>query len=198
MGNNERFIPDEELMQRLKAGEADCFRELVMRHQKGVINVAFRITGNHQDAEEIAQEVLFRIYKAAKDYRPETKFSTYLYKITLNLSFNQARKAKAILKRFFSGEKSYHQKIEIGEVADKSYDTPMIAMEREEVKREVRKAIRSLPKRQRIAIILSQYQGFSYREISEIFDCSPKAVERLIHRGKIQLKKELFPFLKKR
>ncbi|MCX5887777.1 MAG: RNA polymerase sigma factor, partial [Proteobacteria bacterium] len=175
--------------------EANCFRDLVLRHQRGVINIAFRITRDRQEAEDIAQEVFLRVYRAAKGYRPETKFSTYLYKITLNLSLNQVRRAKAVLNRFFSGEKG---EFERAGRTDTSPDTPLTSMEKEEVKKAVRKAIRSLPKRQRLAIILSQYQELSYQEISEILGCSPKAAERLIHRGKNQLKKELASYIQKK
>jgi RNA polymerase sigma-70 factor (ECF subfamily) len=196
MGEDKKSVPDEELMLRFKDGEVDCFQELVIRHQRGVINVAFRITGNREEAEEVAQEVFLRIYRAAKGYRPEAKFSTYLYKITLNLSLNQVRRAKVIFNRLFAGEQRFQPKVETGEVADK-LSSPLQTMEREEVKKAVRKAIRSLPRRQRVAIILSQYQELSYQEISDVMNCSQKAVERLIHRGKSQLKKELYLFLKK-
>ena len=191
-------LPDEELMLRLKEGEANCFRELVLRHQRSVVNIAFRITGDRQEAEDIAQEVFLRVYRAAKGYRPETKFSTYLYKITLNLSLNQIRRAKVILTRFLSGEQDSQREGETSPGTEAFTDTPLTSMEKEEVKKAVRKAIRSLPKRQRLAIILSQYQELSYQEISEILGCSPKAVERLIHRGKNQLKKELASYIQKK
>ena len=198
MEDDRETLPDEELMLRLKDGEADCFKELVMRHQRSVINTAFRVTGNHQEAEEVAQEVFLRIYRAAPGYRPDAKFSTYLYRVTLNLSLNQVRKARAVLSRFFSGEQGFNEELVIGEVADRLPDTPLISLEKKEVKKAVRKAIRSLPKRQRVAIILSQYEGLSYQEISELLHCSHKAVERLIHRGKIQLKEELASYIQKK
>ena len=188
-------VSDEELMLRFKQGDSECFRELVLRHQKSIINLAFRITGNRQEAEEIAQEVFIRVYRAAARYRPKPRFSTYLYRITLNLALNQVRRAKVIVSHLFSGETSQEQRTETAERSDQTYG-PLQTMEKEELKREVRKAIRSLPKRQRLAIILSQYQGLTYQEISDILHCSVKAVERLIHRGKIQLKDELSGLLK--
>ena len=184
-------------MLRLKDGEVDCFKELVLRHQRSVINIAFRVTGNHQEAEEVAQEVFLRVYRAATAYTPDAKFSTYLYRITINLSLNQVRKAKAVLSRFFSGEQGFREELETRETADRLPDTPLTSLEKKEVKKTVRKAIRSLPKRQRVAIILSQYEGLSYQEISKVLNCSSKAVERLIYRGKIKLKKELASFLQK-
>jgi RNA polymerase sigma-70 factor (ECF subfamily) len=196
--DDRKTIPDEELMLRLKEGEADCFRGLVLRHQRSVINLAFRITGDRQEAEDIAQEVFLRVYRAATAYTPDAKFSTYLYRVTLNLSLNQVRKAKALLGRFFAGEVGFKEERETGDRADRLPDTPLTSMEKEEVKKAVRKAIRSLPKRQRLAIILSQYQELSYQEISEILGCSLKAVERLIHRGKGQLKKELASYIQKK
>lgn len=198
MEKNERIIPDEELMLRFQQGEAACFRELVIRHQRNVLNVASRITGNREEAEDIAQEVFLRVYRAVNDYRPLTKFSTYLYKITLNLSLNQVRRAKVVLNRFFSGEEGDKEEFERAGRADTLPDTPLTSMEKEEAKKAVRKAIRSLPKRQRLAIILSQYQELSYQEISEILGCSLKAVERLIHRGKGQLKEELASYIQKK
>jgi RNA polymerase sigma-70 factor (ECF subfamily) len=190
MEMDEKVIPDEELMLRLKDGETDCFRDLVLRHQRSVINTAFRITGSHQEAEDIAQEVFLRVYRSAPDYAPAAKFSTYLYRITFNLSLNQVRKAKAVLRRFFSGEQDAQGKSETGGTDSRLPDTPLASLEKEEVKKKVRKAIRSLPKRQRVAIILSQYEGLSYQEISQILKCSHKAVER----AKGQLKKELLSF----
>jgi RNA polymerase sigma-70 factor (ECF subfamily) len=195
--NDRKALPDEELMLRLKDGEVDCFKELVLRHQRSVINIAFRVTGNHQEAEEVAQEVFLRVYRAATAYTPDAKFSTYLYRITINLSLNQVRKAKAVLSRFFSGEQGFREELETRETADRLPDTPLTSLEKKEVKKTVRKAIRSLPKRQRVAIILSQYEGLSYQEISKVLNCSSKAVERLIYRGKIKLKKELASFLQK-
>jgi len=185
-------------MLRFKDGEVDCFRELILRHQRSVINTAFRVTGNHQEAEEVAQEVFLRIYRAAPGYRADSKFSTYLYRITINLSLNQIRKTRAVLGRFFSGEQRFQEERETGEAADRLPDTPLTSLEKEEVKKAVRKAIQALPKRQRLAIILSQYEGLSYQEISAVLECSHKAVERLINRGKIQLKKELTPLLQKK
>jgi RNA polymerase sigma-70 factor (ECF subfamily) len=188
-------IPDEELMLRVKDGEIDCFRELVQRHQRSVINTAFRITGNHQEAEDIAQEVFLRVYRFAPDYEPDAKFSTYLYRITFNLSLNQVRRAKTFLLRFFSGEQDFEGERTARKTDNRLLGTPLTSLEKEEVKKGVRKAIRLLPKRQRAAIILSQYEGLSYQEISQVLNCSKKAVERLIHRAKSQLKRELTSFL---
>jgi len=173
------------LMLKVKQGDIPAFEQIMKKHEKPVINTIYRFVGNRIRAEEIAQEVFIKVYNSAKRYRPKAKFSTWLYKIVKNICFDDLRKKKDIPAIFFENE-----------IPDPKQSSQNIILEREESDCLIREAINSLPKRQRIAVILREYNGLSYREISKILRCSTKAVESLVYHAKLGLKEKLMPYFK--
>jgi len=182
---------DTNLMLRLKDGEQDAFREIVERHKLSVINLCLRFTGNRDDAEDLAQEIFIRVYQAAPRYQVTASFTTWLYRITVNLCLNYQRRQKII--QFFSLDHNKNSpdqvKYQIPELTVK--EQPDTELEKKEIQYFVQQAIQSLPENQKTAIILYRYHNLSYQEIADVLDTTISAVESRLHRAKENLKKKL-------
>lgn len=182
---------DTNLMLLIKNGDQQAFRELVERHKLSVLNLCLRFTGNKQDAEDLAQEVFIRIFQAAPSYEVKAAFTTWLYRITVNLCLNHQRRKKVLY--FFSldhGKNSQHQApYQIPDFPAK--ERPDLDFEKKEIQQIVQQAIQSLPENQKSVLILYRYQDLSYKEIAEVLDTTVSAVESRLHRAKENLKKRL-------
>ena len=182
---------DTDLMLRLKNGEQDALRELVERHKLSVINLCLRFTGNRNDAEDLAQEVFIKVFQAAPRYEVKASFSTWLYRITVNLCMNHQRRKKIL--HFFS----LNHKKELGfQIEERTPefavdDQPDTEFERKELQQFVQNAIQSLPESQKTVLILYRYHDLSYKEIAETLETTVSAVESRLHRAKENLKKRL-------
>ncbi len=178
---------DEELMAAVAEGDLAAFRLIVERHQKPLINFISRYLGDRVAAEDVAQEVFLRVFKAANNYKPKAKFKTWLFTIAANLCLNEIRSTRS--KPAFV-DLSDATEAEYPVFAPDSF-SPQKAAEKEELSAAVRKAIRSLPENQRVAILLRQYNELSYSEIGKIMGLSVSAIESLIQRARQGLKKML-------
>jgi len=173
---------DEELMTAAARGDMSAFETLAQRHQTSAWNLAFRLLGNAEEAEDVAQEAFLRILQAASRYQPTAAFRTYLYRIITRLCYDQ------------------HRKPAPSDGLDPDAETSPqpapdeIALAAEQC-RAVREAVGSLPLQQRTAVILRYDQCLGYDEIAEVLGTSRKAVERLLARGKAALAKRLNRFL---
>lgn len=186
---------ENQLIQRIAAGNHPAFKTLVDRYQALVINTCYSILGNRQDAEDVAQEVFIKVYQEAKGFRGESKISTWLYRIAVNLSLNLRRKRKwdRFLDVFAFWKQQEEKAVYHFEAEAKA--RPDRVMESEERKKILNQALDALPERQRVAITLHKYQGLSYQEIAEVLGTSLAAVESLIHRAKLNLQKKLLPLI---
>lgn len=163
-------------MARIKEGDLEAYERLLRRHQRPVFNTAYRFLNDEADAEDITQEVFIRVYKAAATYKPQAKFTTWLYTIVKNLCFNALRKKQ-------SGRLLSLEDETVPEMT--SYDDdPAEILSREQVKKRVVRAVNNLPHNLRLAIILKKFHGFSYEEIAEMLGCSQNAVKLRVHRAK--------------
>ena len=189
---------DKELIQKIAAKDHGAFKALVDRYQSLVINTCYNLLGNRQDAEDMAQEVFFQVYKSAKKFRQEAKLSTWLYRIAVNRSLNLIRNKKRSgwlrsLSSLLEGERQ-----RVTDVPALNSDRPDFALEKKERNVMVQKAINSLPGKQRAAFVLHKYEGLSYQEIAEVLHRSLSSVESLIHRAKSNLQKKLVHYLKEK
>ncbi len=173
MEDNNRDIA---LMEKVKNGDEGAFEELVTMHYQSVYKLAYRFLSDSPEAEDITQEVFFRVYRASKTYSPKAKFSTWLYTITKNLCFNELRKKRSV--NIFSIEDEMLPELPSME------DSPVSKLEDAEVKKRVLDAVRALPANLRIAILLLKYHGLSYEEVAEVLGCTVNAVKLRVHRAK--------------
>ncbi len=179
------------IMSDVAEGNISAFKEIVELYQRPLINFITRFIGDKTEAEDIAQDVFLKVFKAARHYRPEAKFKTWLFTIASNICLNHIRDNKnrpQIMDTFELNEAGFLA------IAPDNY-CPEKIYENKEIIKVIRNAIRYLPKKQRIALLLQKYNGFSYNEISEIMGCSVSAVESLIQRARQNLKKTLVPYL---
>ncbi len=188
---------DVSLMLEFQKGDISSFEKLVQKHKESIINIIYQFIGERDEAEDLAVEVFLRVYRAAKKYQAKAKFTTWLYKITTNLCLNEIRKTAklqtiSLSKPISAGEEKEEELIE--KIADAA-PSPQQILEKKERNALIRKAIDSLPAKQRMATILQIYEGLSYKEISRILGCSVKSVERRLYWARTNLKERLSSYL---
>jgi RNA polymerase sigma-70 factor (ECF subfamily) len=190
-----RESPSEELMARIAEGNDDAFEMLVNRHQTSVLNLVYRFIGDRTQAKDLAQEVFLKVWQSAQNYEPKAKFTTWIYRITANLCFNELKSARR--KKWFSfnrsdedGEHTFEETF-----ADSTPSAEDILLEKER-SRQISDALQSLPDNQRMALVLKRYDDLSYQEIAQIIGCSVSAVESLLVRAKRTLQEKMKNFEK--
>ncbi len=180
------------LMVRVKHGDNGAFDELLEKYQRPIINFIYHFVNNRAEAEELAQDVFLKVYEVRTRYRPEAKFSTWLYKIATNLS----------LKKLNRGRNKANLEVSIDQespvILQDRHPTIQEAMEGEERERLVAWAISGLSKNEKAAIVLRKYHSLPYREIAEIMGCTEGAIKTYLHRAKLRLRERLNAYLKEK
>lgn len=178
------------LIDRSKAGDVAAFEELISVYQKKIYNLTFRMLGNLNDADDLTQETFIRVFKSISNFKGESTFSTWIYRIATNVCLDELRKRKN--KKAISLDEEI--KVDDGEIKRQiESDTPLpdeIA-EKEELRLFVKNAIESLPEEQRLIISLRDIQGLSYDEIAQVLECPSGTVKSRINRARQALKKIL-------
>lgn len=184
-------------MLRVRDDDAEAFRELVTRYQSRLVRILESWLGNRDSAEDLAQEVFMRVYRSRANYQPTAKFSTWFFRIATNAARNAIRDRSRRKEYQVSGAPANDgQPPSLSEMAfAKSGLLPQRSLENLEKADIVRLAINELNDRQRMATILSKFEGMSYQEIGESMDLSEKAVKSLLCRARARLREILIPYL---
>lgn len=178
-----------ELIELLKQKDESAFKTIVDTWKDMVYNTALGIVQSAEDAEDISQEVFVRVYESIHTFKGESKFSTWVYRITVTRSLDHLRRKKR-KKRFAFMESLFGKNDElINDPPD--FHHPGIAAENKEDASTLFKAIAALPENQNTAFVLNKVEGLSYQQISEIMQMSESAVDSLLHRAKMNLRKKL-------
>ncbi len=184
------------LVARAQAGDLDAFDLLVRRHQDWVFNLLVRLTGNPQDAEDLAQETFLSAFRAIKRFTNTSKFSTWLYAIAANAARSRARHL-AVVRR--AGERSLDEPSADGgapqEFASPRAPEPRATLERHEACRRAQEALNALEPELREAIVLREIEGLDYRAIGEILKIPLGTVKTRIHRARTNLREKMREFL---
>jgi len=188
-------LPSEELMARIAKGDEDAFEILVNRHQNSILNLVYRFIGDRTQAKDLTQEVFIRVWQSAKSYEPKAKFTTWIYRITANLCFNELKSSRR--RKWFSFNWSYEDGEHTFEEtpSDSAPSAEDLLLEKER-SRQISDALQSLPDNQRMALVLKRYDDLSYQEIAQIIGCSVSAVESLLVRAKRTLQEKMKDFEK--
>jgi len=188
---------DLDLMLALQAGDEGAFEELVHRHRKTVVNLTYRYLGNRTDAEDLAQVVFLKVDRARKRWRPQAKFTTWLYRVAVNASLNEVRNRK--------NRPTYRAaSLRVGEgddeglvptLQDPEAMTPPEFAERNELAEHVRAAVDELPERQRMALILNKFHGLSYEELAAAMEMTIPGIKSLLVRARENVRVRIEPYL---
>ena len=182
---------DVEWMRLAAAGDMEAFERLVESHQMRIIGTVAKMLGDDTDAEDIAQQVFLRVWKSAPRYQPTAKFTTWLFKITRNLVFNELRRRKRHPVKPLEKEQEEHH----FQAVDLRTPAPDATMLDEEMQRAIQAAIDSLPEAQRMAIVLRRYEEMPYDEIGEVLGLSVPAVKSVLFRARADLREKLRRYL---
>jgi len=188
---------DVELMLAAGAGDEGAFGDLVSRHRNAIVNLTYRYLGNRADAEDLAQDVFLKVYRARKRYRPEAKFTTWLYRVAVNACLNEVRNRKH---RPTHGAAPLASGDEEGGfipvLADAASESPADATVRSELSALVREAVDDLPERQRLALLLNKFHGLSYEELATSLDMTIPGIKSLLVRARENVRRRVEPYLK--
>ncbi len=176
-------------MRRLRDGDDEALEQLLARYSTQVVNLARRMLGDREAAEDIAQEAFVRVYLARDRFRLDSDFRVWLFRIVGNLCRNELRRR---------GRKP----VELaGDIADRAGTLPHAearpdrAAESEQLRAAIQDALQRLPENQRQAVLLRRYEGLSYAEIGQVLGCSEGAVDGLLSRARSSLRDYLAEFL---
>nr|WP_243141119.1 sigma-70 family RNA polymerase sigma factor [Alkaliphilus pronyensis] len=175
------------LIEESKQGDIESFERLIEPYQKKAFNIAYRMLGNLEDANDVTQEALIKIYRSINKFKGNSRFSTWLYSIVTNSCIDYIRKnrrGKVIyLDKDYETEEGNYQL----EIPDNN-NSPEILLERKETQYIIHDAINQLTYEHKEVIILRDIEGFSYQEISEILKCSEGTVKSRISRARSSLR----------
>ncbi len=179
--------PDAQLMLRVKEGDAASFAILLERHRAPVVHFLYRMVQNQAVAEELAQEVFLRVYRARAGYEPSARFTTWLFRIATHLALNYLRDG-----RDERGQQSLDQ---ASDVVPRQIPDSRPTIEQDLLRQvrlaEVRRAIQTLPPKQRAAVLMHKYQEMEYSQIAKVLNCSESAVKSLLFRAYEKLRVRL-------
>jgi RNA polymerase sigma-70 factor (ECF subfamily) len=172
-------------MVRIREGDMEAFRLLVEMHQARVIGTISKMLGSDAESEDLAQQVFIRVWKSAPRYQPTAKFTTWLFRITRNLVFNELRR-----KRHFADQSEV-----IAEPIERAEKEPDRVLLEGELQKAIQEAINQLPESQRMAIILRRFEEMPYEEIAKVMGTSVPAVKSILFRARAELRERLEKYL---
>ena len=178
---------DEELVARSRGGDLDSFNQLVVRWERPIYALAYRVIGREEEARDVAQETFLRAFRALGGFKGQAKFSSWLYRITLNLCRDWIRRERR------TPVSQPPEGVDIIELAGETEPSESIEdlVSRRELGRAVAKAMAMLPEEQRTAIILKEYHGLTFQEIADMLECPLSTVKTRLYQGLIVLRKQL-------
>jgi RNA polymerase sigma-70 factor (ECF subfamily) len=184
--------PDVALMVRVRNDVPGAFEELVEKYQHRLVAIMCHVIGNSDEAEDLAQEVFLRVYRARKKYRVRSKFSTWLFTIANNLALNslRARQRKPVVPLNVRESGPLGPRPQEQLVQDDG-SGPMRRIERMEMSERIQAAMSSLNERQRMAVHLNKFEDMNYAQIAEVMGLTTKAVKSLLSRARANLRAAL-------
>ncbi len=156
-------LTDLELVQQVRNGKRQAYTELMRRYQQRVYWVARRIVGTHEDADDVAQEAFVKAYLALGEFRGDSSFFTWIYRIAVNLSLNAVRKQQVM---------NYLRESPIISSLLPAKENPHTELEVKELESKLDQAIRGLPEKQKAVFVMRYFEDMSYEEISEVLKTS--------------------------
>jgi RNA polymerase sigma-70 factor (ECF subfamily) len=178
---------DEELVAKSIGGDAESFNELILRWERPIYALAYRTIGREEDARDVCQETFLRAFRALPGFRGQSKFSSWLYRIALNLCRDWMRRERR------TPVVQAPEDMDLLELAAAAEPSESIEdlVARKDLMRGVERVMAGLPEEQRTAIILKEYHGLTFQEIAELVGCPLSTVKTRLYQGLVVLRREL-------
>lgn len=189
--------PDKALIQAIQAGDQPLFSDLVQRYERALYNFGIKMCGESSDAEDMVQETFLNVFRYLKDFRYETKFRNWLYRIATSMCIKKKRKSKFAPDRELSLDEFLPS-----DEADIEREVPLWAalpleqVLNEELSRHLREAILNLPDNYRLVLVLRDIEGFSTEETAQMLNLTSNNVKVRLHRARLYLKDQLKSYFK--
>ncbi|MBP7569192.1 MAG: sigma-70 family RNA polymerase sigma factor [Acidobacteria bacterium] len=180
-------LSDEELVSRAAGGDTDCFNQLIIRWERPIYALAFRTLGREDDARDVSQETFLRAFRALPGFKGESKFSSWLYRIALNLCRDQMRRQR---RAPFVPTPAGVDLVELAGEGEGAESLDEI-VGRRRLGEAVQRAMRLLPEEQRTAVVLKEYEGLTFQEIADLVGCPLSTVKTRLYQGLTVLRREL-------
>jgi RNA polymerase sigma-70 factor (ECF subfamily) len=191
--------PDVRLMLQVRDGNAAAFEELMLSYQHRLVTVLEHLVGKRGQAEDLAQDVFLRVFRARHRYEPSAKFSTWLFTIANNVATNALR------------SRSRNREVQVGPMSRDCDDPvtieqlaqaasglmPTRQLDKAELREVVKAALTTLNERQRMAVLLNKFEEMSYADIAAAMDMTPQAIKSLLSRARENLREVLEPYLER-
>jgi RNA polymerase sigma-70 factor, ECF subfamily len=178
---------DEELVARSIGGDHDSFNELILRWERPIYALAYRTIGREEDARDVCQETFLRAFRALPGFRGQAKFSSWLYRIALNLCRDWVRRERR------APTVQPPEDVDLLDLAAANEPSESIEdlVARKDLTRAVERAMALLPEEQRTAIVLKEYHGLTFQEIADLVGCPLSTVKTRLYQGLTVLRREL-------
>jgi len=196
---NRKTVKDEDfdLIQNINAGQIEKFHDLVKRYEQKLYNFSLRMCRDHHDAEDMVQETFLNVFKYLNDFRYESKFKNWLYKVAASTCIKKRRKSKfAPEKELSLDEFRPSDEAELPDRVPEWALMPLDQLLNEELAGAINRGILSIPKKYRMVIVLRDIEGFSTAETAQILNLSPANVKVRLHRARLFLRDKLKGYFK--
>jgi RNA polymerase sigma-70 factor (ECF subfamily) len=187
-------LTDAAFVSRARAGDADAFRVLVERHSRSLFRLAFRMTGNQQDAEDVVQESFLRAYRQLGNFDERASFGTWIYRIAANCSLDMVRARKRRNDHAATPTDGEHMEDPMAQLASDDPTPERMALS-SEVRQRVAEAMEELSPTERTAFVLRHFEGMRMEEVSRVLDCQPGAAKHSVFRAVQKLRRALDPLV---
>ena len=177
------------LLESIRNGDDRGFEKLVKEHTSKVISLAWRLVGNREEAEDLAQEAFLRLHRSLPSFRGDSRISTWLYRTTTRLAIDHLRRERLKRKLFFF--RPDNEAIDPVELASNPLDDPAREYQGQEAMQSLRKSLAKLSPRQQVIFTLRHYEGLPLKEIAEYLELETGTVKAHLHRAVSQLREDL-------
>lgn len=177
------------------AGDQATFRVLVERHSRDVFRLAFRMTGNEHDAEDIVQETFLRAYRALHQFEARANFGTWLHRVAINCALDHLRRVKRREEESYAQNPAGEEEGDASSSIPSSGPTPERLLLSAELKRKIERAMAELTDRERAAFVLRHFEGCSIKEIGKVLGLRENAAKNAVFRAVQKLREALQPMV---
>lgn len=187
-------LNDTDLIIQAQKGNQNAFEELVYRYDRSVLSIALKYSNNEDDAKDLYQEVFIRVYRGLKNFRFQSEFSTWLFRITTNVCLTYKTRSKEHLKVSIESDFD-NEENEFSTTKELVYDgsSPEEISSGADLGEIVNSAVESLSPKQKMTFILKHYEGYKIREIAEMMNCKEGTVKKYLFDAIKNLRKKLSP-----